>query len=193
MSDAIETIEYKNHTIEILPDMNPESPREWDNICEFHCGHRRYNLGDFHYTESTREDFNEMYRKAKRQNDIILPLYMYEHSGIALSIQSFYRRLPQGHAEFDSCQVGYVIIRREKVLEEWGKKRITKQFREKLIRIAESEIQTYNQYLRGDIYGYNVIDEDGNETDSCWGYYGTEDAITEAKSIVDYKTNEVKV
>ena len=35
MTDAIETIKYKGHTIEICQDENPFSPREWDNICEY--------------------------------------------------------------------------------------------------------------------------------------------------------------
>ncbi len=50
------------------------------------------------------------------------------------------------------------------------------------LKIAEAEVQTYDQYLRGEVYGYQ-IDEDG---DSCWGYYGIEDCLEEAKSTVDW-------
>ena len=43
--EAIQTITYKNHTINLFTDENTDSPREWDNLAEFHCCHRRYSLG----------------------------------------------------------------------------------------------------------------------------------------------------
>ena len=36
--------------------------------------------------------------------------------------------------------------------------------------IAEEEVQEYDQYLRGDVWGW-VIDPDG-DNESCWGYCG---------------------
>ena len=36
MSDAIETIEYKGHTIKIVQDDGGDGPREWDNLSEIH-------------------------------------------------------------------------------------------------------------------------------------------------------------
>ena len=49
-------------------------------------------------------------------------------------------------------------------------------------------IETFNAYLNGEVYGYVVDDYE----DSCWGYYSVEDAIGEAKSIVDWKIEEEK-
>jgi len=196
MTDAIETIEYKNHTIEILPDMNSESPREWDNLCEIHSCHTRYNLGDGEFNYNMRNDydenrFNNMLKEAKRNKDIILSLYSYEHGNIALSLSNDSYPF---NCRWDSGQVGYVIIRRKKIIEEFlpSKKRLTLKVRERAMGCAKGEIRTYNQYLCGDTYGYSVKNED-SEVDSCWGYYGIEDAITEAKSVVDYQTKEVKV
>lgn len=51
--EAIKTIVYKNHTISVFNDKNPDSPRNDDNIAEFHCSHRRYNLGDDGFNPST--------------------------------------------------------------------------------------------------------------------------------------------
>ena len=56
---------YKNHEIQIEYDDSPESPREWDNLCEIHHWHKRYNLGDFNYTDT--ENVEEMLADAKRQ------------------------------------------------------------------------------------------------------------------------------
>ena len=47
MLEAIETIKYKNHTIEVFQDENPENPiKEWDMLGEFICWHRDYDLGN---------------------------------------------------------------------------------------------------------------------------------------------------
>ena len=42
-------IKLKNgQTLEIYQDEHGESPREWDNMCQMICFHKRYNLGDKH-------------------------------------------------------------------------------------------------------------------------------------------------
>ena len=184
MTDAIETIEYKGHTIKIYQDENPISPREWDNICEFHCSHRKYNLGDKEFNYHDGQDCIEAITERKRNGDLVLPLYMYDHSGITISLCTFYGRLSQGHAEFDSGIVGFVVVPRKKMLEEFGKKLFTPKLKEKALEIAQNEVDTYDQYLRGDVYGYVIDDGDG---DSCWGYYGDiKYAIEAAEETIDY-------
>ena len=180
MGTEAETITHKNHEIAIEYDDSPESPREWDNICEFHHWHKRCNLGDTRHTNE--ESVEEMLAIAKRQGDIVMALHCYEHGGITISLNSFYGRVPGGHYEFDSGQVGFVIIRRKKMLEEFGGKTFTAKLKKRAREIAEAEVETFDAYLRGEIYGY-IIGDDG---DSCWGFYSIEDAIEEAKSTIDY-------
>ena len=36
----------QEYRIRIMPDYDPSSPREWDNLGIMICSHRRYNLGD---------------------------------------------------------------------------------------------------------------------------------------------------
>ena len=167
-----ETKMYKGHKIEIKYDENPESPREWDNICIFHITHSRYSFGDKNYND--RKSIDNAFHEAKRNGDIVLPLYMYEHSGITISLSPF-------SCPWDSGQVGFVQVPRNKIIEEFGKKIFTKKLKEKALEWAKIETETLDSYIRGDVYGY-VIDEDG---DSCWGYYSIEDAMIEAKSVVD--------
>jgi len=192
MNEAIHTEQYKNYTIEIYPDLYPESPREWDNLCVLHCWHKNINLGDenyYLYNESDEYWLNKNIKDARNNGDIVLPLYIYQHSGVVLSLGSFAGKLPQGHYEFDSGQVGYLVIPKKKAIEEFGNKIMTKKVEEKALKVAEGEIKTYNQYLAGDIYGYKILNENGKEIDdgSCWGFYGLEYTLAEAKSIVDYE------
>ena len=42
-------------------------------------------------------------------------------------------------------------------------------------------------YLTGEVYGYEIEDPDGEEDgDSCWGFYGFDYCMQEARSIVDH-------
>ncbi len=181
--DAIETIEYKGHTIEIFPDACDESPRDWDNLTEIHYHASRYVLGDTNWYGKI-EEYEEMLAEAEKNGDLVINMFAYIHSGVALSLESFHGRLPQGHAEFDSGRAGTVIVRKKDILENWGKgeTELTDELKEKGYNAAKGDIETLNQYFAGDVYGY-VIDDDG---DSCWGYYGTECCIEEAKSVVDW-------
>lgn len=74
------------------------------------------------------------------------------------------------------------------MLKEFGAKRFSSFLKKRAHDIAEAEVQTYDQFLRGEIFGYR-IDEDG---DSCWEFYSKEECMEEAKSIVDSMV-EVKV
>jgi hypothetical protein len=47
---------------------------------------------------------------------------------------------------------------------------------------AEGLVETWNQYLEGDIWYYEIVDEDGEHVDGCSGYYGLDDCIAEARS-----------
>lgn len=180
--EPVETTTYKNHNISIFPDENPESPRDWDNICEFHCSHRRYSLGDKGFNYSNSSDCISAAQEANKQGDIILPLYLYDHSGITISLSPF-------HCPWDSGQVGYVIVRREKMLKEFSAKRFTKSLKNKALIIAQGEVETYDQFLRGEVYGYKI----DNNGDSCWGFYGQEECLEEAKSTVDWMVKKEEV
>ena len=172
--EPVETINYKNHTISIHYDSDAESPRTWDNLAEFHCSHRRYSLGDKGFNYSNGQDCIEAAQEAEKQGDVVLPLYLYDHSGITISLSPF-------SCPWDSGQVGFVIIHREKMLSEFGAKKFSKSLKAKALKIAQVEVETYDQYLRGEVYGYK-IDPNG---DSCWGVYGQEECLNEAKSVVD--------
>lgn len=48
----------------------------------------------------------------------------------------------------------------------------------------EAEVSLYNEYLRGDVFGIIVYDED-EMLDSVWGVYGEEYALAEADNLLD--------
>ena len=44
----------------------------------------------------------------------------------------------------------------------------------------KDEVEVYDQYIRGDVYGFIIEDLQGNNVDSCWGFYGWEAAAEQA-------------
>lgn len=81
----------------------------------------------------------------------------------------------------DSGQVGWIYIDRETGQREWGRF-----WRKKAEKYLIAEVEEYDQYLRGDVWGYTITDKDGNEVDGCWGFYGYDYAVQEAKGCADW-------
>jgi hypothetical protein len=172
--EPIDTIEYKGFKINIYSDFDPMNPRtEWDNFGHMICFHGRYNLGDKHSMS-----IEEVHELVKRKDVIYLDLYLYDHSGLTLKSSTngnpFYGRLPQGHAEWDSGQVGIIYVTFEEVRKEWSKKKLSKAIKQKAMDCLEAETEVYGQYLSGDVYGYNVtsLEDEDIGVSGCWGFFG---------------------
>lgn len=180
---------YKGYTIKIEQDDCVESPREWDNLGTMVCFHNRYTLGDKNnpYSADNYNNWTEMEKDIRKAEGtrIISPLYLYDHSGLRIKIGNFYGLLPQGHAEFDSGQVGFIYASNAKIRKEYNVKHITKNVIEKVKKVLENEVKTYDQYLSGDVYMFSIEDAEGENVDSCGSYYGYYETLEEAKRIVD--------
>jgi hypothetical protein len=172
------TEEYKGYKIDIIPDEFPESPIECDNLGTMVCFHGRYTLGntDHGYDHRDYNSMSELKADIIRKEDpaVILPLYLYDHSGLRISTSSFSCR-------FDSGQIGFIFISKKKARYEYNWTNITKSRGELLTKYLINEISTYDKFLIGDVYGYK-ISKDDEEIDSCWGFYGAEYCLREAKS-----------
>ena len=220
MDNLIESIDYKSCVIEVYPDFDPQNPREWDNLGIIVCSHGRYELGEEQFDKNRIDyysSFDELFAdyinlkykivdpkeydtsneteiqkvwKWIDKNLLYAPLYLYDHSVLRMKIGSFYGLLPQGHAEFDSGQVGFIYVDKEKLRKEYGK-RITKNIKEKAMQVLNGEIDTYDSYVSGQIYGYMAKDSKGEDINSCWGFFGdTDEMIKEAKGEIDYYLKE---
>lgn len=176
MSDFYERNECK---IWITQDMDPESPRDWDNLGVMICSHRNYNLGDEQFSSSDYEGWEDLKKYLYKERDaaIVLPLGLYDHSGITMYVG-------ENHDRWDGGQVGFIYMTNEVFKENYDyadQEEATKQATEYL----KGEVKTYAQYLEGDVWGFNITNKYGEDVDSCWGFYGTESAEEEANSVAD--------
>lgn len=180
--------EYRGHHINIYYDESPESPREWSNLGTFYTAHRRY-LPEKEFDEHF--DIDEVYvdgspghfRKTFLRDYIALNIYLYDHSGQAVSSAPFSCR-------WDSGWFGMVAVPVEAVKKEYGWDKITSYRRRKIKGYLQNEIDTYNEYLHGEVYGFQItsVSDDSEVLDSCWGYFGDaglEQLKDECRDLID--------
>jgi hypothetical protein len=177
--DAIKTIDAGNGVrVHIYQDENPMTPREWDNLGTMVCFHPRYKLGDtgHGFTPDTLQD------KLKEPGLVWLSLYLYDHSGISISsgppsLRKDPNHYPMDPGGWDTSLIGAIFADAETIKREYGD---APDAGERALACLRGEVETYNQYLTGDVYGYVIEDAAGKHLDSCWGFYGEEDAEDEA-------------
>jgi hypothetical protein len=182
---------YKKHRIEIVADQSPENPREmWDNLGIIAYSHRNYKIGDEEINTNEFDSTEEIIKWLKKEKGAvaILPVYAYEHGGIALSTG----RGSQFSDRWDSGQVGYIYTTKEKIKEFLGKdiKKLNPQMRKRVEKMLEQEIETLDDYFQGQVWCFRVYDDaegEGEMIESVCGFYGdTGDALQDAKSTVDW-------
>lgn len=161
----VEEIKTKdNHTLKIYTDDYAESPREWDNLAQFVCFHKRYDLGDKHDIDhNDYESWEEMIEANTKEGDIVEPLYLLDHGSITISTSPFM-------CPWDSGRIGYAVVTKEAIIECYGDD--SPESRSRALRCLEAEVETYDHYLQGSVYGFELYDENDVLLDSCFGFYG---------------------
>jgi hypothetical protein len=127
----------------------------------------------------------EIVKRARDEGDrvlAIMPLYLYEHSGMTISAS-------KGNpytCRWDSGQVGWAYVLESQARKmgcldgtytdrETGEQRpYTKADYEEII---VGDVSTYDDFLTGSCYGYEVLGRDEEHLDSCWGYYCGKEGI----------------
>jgi hypothetical protein len=224
----LDTIEYRGFNINIYPDHDAGdcgNPREWNNVGTMACWHSRYTLGDkqiydmdefkqelaieacprlenlidcweegkgwelYQYCDKSDAMIEKAVNAVLDRFYIILPLYLYDHSGITMNTSGF-------SCPWDSGQVGIIYATIEQCKKEWS----GDDWRERAVNCLRGEVEEYDHFISGEIYGYTVEPKDTNKEiecdDSCWGYLGYESAmetmVNEAKASINYAIKDYK-
>ena len=176
--------------IRIEQDTDPTSPEEWDNLGEIAYCSSSECLG----TENvSRDRLDEIARGIRDGSLIGMPVWAYVHSGV--TIKAAYTN--PFSCPWDSGQSGFVYTTKEKAIKEFGKTILTKKVREQALKCLVSEVETFDQYLTGDVYGYIIeefVEDEWQQFYSCWSFYDEEDCIEEAKSAANhYKSKQIEL
>ena len=187
--EPLETYEFGSFTAKIFLDEMGWDPRENDNVGEILYTSSRYTLGD------RRVDADEIREITEDPEAIWLPVYAYIHGGVTISTVGKGQYIDR----WDGGMCGIIYAYRNNVrkmgIKPWGDHETIE---DAVHAILEGEIEEYDMYLRGDVYGIVVEDENEEEIESCWGYYGWDYAREEAqrqaesyyKYFVEHKMSE---
>lgn len=191
MDKPDEVIQKGKYLIEIHQDPDPINPRtDCDNMTVMACFHSRYNLGDvgrkdFQWSNSREgmQEFSE-WLEENRDKLVYKELRLYDHSGLTISASGSYPY----NDRWDSSSVGVIYVEKERILKEFGIAEWGPEAEEKANGVLDGDIETYDNYLRGECYGYQIKNsETGEDLDSCWGYLGDKKyCIEEAESMVEH-------
>ena len=183
-------------------DNDSEDPRTWDNPANMLCWHNNYNLGDTHNYGCIHDvlcDLCEQYgldvtticqyksdEETPKQRDrriiedlkeyvCIKFLYLYDHSGITISLNDF-------KDPWDSGVVGIIYMDKTTTLKEFPNSNednwyvIAEQH-------LEDEVTEYDQWITGDVYAFSLDKlvkcphcnhEEEEFVDSCGGFIGSD-------------------
>lgn len=183
--NAYETFSLRNYTVKLYQDYDFETPEQDSGLfivtirnCYFQLEHNDLDANG--YTAD----------KELCSRYWVFPLYAYVHSGVALSMV----RRGQFSDPWDSGQIGFVFVAKS----EW---RLETQDTKRCVSArtaATHYVEYWNQYLSGDVWGYQITDSDGAEIDSCWGLFGLDyarkeatDAVPETACAVNGETEDI--
>jgi len=180
MNNVLKAEKFGDKVVEVRYDTEPENPRNWENIGTMVYRYRGMSENE---AELDFEPFNSLqelidHAKAELNALVVLPLRIYDHSGLSMSVG-----IAGG---WDSSQVGIIYADKERVTNEFGADYTL----ERVEQILRSEVDIYDHYLTGEVFGYQIVEEstcshcnhrDKEILDSSWGYYSVEDAFEAGK------------
>ena len=167
--------------VSIIEDLDPQNPREWDNLCTITC--RRgssWDISDDGEAIAKEQTGEWLDAKKNDPNIYIMPVYMYDHGGQTISLAPF------GDI-WDSGICGYIWVTKEKVLSECMC--TDDNWKEVASNHMADEIRIYNDYITGNTWQWQLLEPEEiqhtkistgetwtttqwNVVDSCCGYYG---------------------
>jgi hypothetical protein len=168
MDNYIESIEYKDHKIDLHYSDYNEDPTSWHTPAErgatFVMSHKRAVVPceiDINW-----EDYAgwEDAAKSKAKGKVIRYVDWYEHGGVAVSLV----KEPIPTDKWDSGIVGFIFGDNEDDI--------------------NSAFNEWKDYVEGNVYDFIIYNKEGEEVDSLCCIYGRENVEDQAKDAVDALT-----
>lgn len=197
-----------------------EDPRSWDNLGTMLCRNRHYQLGDCNTNRETEEQLAEICRKYGKSDEEIdemtfaeeiqfilnqdnicgLPLYITDHSGISMQTYRF--------DAWDSSFVGLIFVEKDFYLAQTCLKD-EEGWKEKAKETLKSEVETYSDFLEGNVYEWTLYEptvvirqsmdgkelsreivEEGEVVDSMGGFYSP--TLEDVENYFDFEIAEIE-
>ncbi len=160
----------KHVTLEIIQDEYPSNPRDdFDHISTFYGPkNSRYLIGGKKDIEIDYYDLEDTIKAFRKEGAVIV--------------------------EFDSnAGTCYAVVERSQLQKEYlGFGYSMRKALYWARQCTKGEISEYLAYANGEVYGYKVMDANGEELDSCWGFYGEEYCREEGESSAQWHDEDIE-
>lgn len=179
--EAVEVFEADGLTCKLFYDDSPSSPADWDQLASFRTWGREADVfgaageavsdpGD------DRVNGSAVYVRALTlfgEAAAVLPLRVSDYGSSGLRVHV---------TDADDCNA-VALTTHKRVTELCGEGYHSRAW---ILGALEGELAEWRQYFEGDVYGYVVEDANGEHLDSCWGFYGLEYAVEEAREMLAF-------
>lgn len=166
-------IKFVTMILKVQQEEFPESPRNWCAGTQMGMWHKRYRFpNELFMTPDDYDNWEEMSEALQKEFHIVLPIYIYDHSGLAFSTSPF-------SCPWDSRQVGFICYKEELSSE------LTEQMKGTMI----DEVDQYHNYVNGYLYEYLIEDSEGEIVISCGGFNSI-DAATQEGNLMLKEINQ---
>lgn len=172
MSSVIHTETVRGYTVEIHPDDYCSTPRDK----EIDVGILAVN--DRRVSGEETIDGEKYARLIARRDVVWLPVYLYDHSSYAIGTNQ------DGYpfsCPWDTSHIGIIYADYARIRDRLGVSRVTTKVRKQVTAIFRSELETWCQWLNGYCYGFVIKDNSGEMINSCYGFYGMDHCLEEAR------------
>lgn len=157
----------KHYIYAIEPDEDAESPRHWDNLGHLACWQqarpRWLKLGDQElepscgreeYLERLVEEANPGFVERLERRDLTPEQWQ---EAVTQAFSRYYVAIDWCHPQDGQAQ-GLIWVTKDRIREEYKVKRITKSVMGLAISALQSELDIYDQYLLGEVWGYQILE-----------------------------------
>lgn len=189
----------KRFEVTVEDDMNPIDPRMNDNMGVLIAYHKRYNLGDYKFNKMHKaaaddcSNWAEFERYLRESHDaaVILPVYMYDHSGVCLSVDPY-------EDKWDSGRLGLIYCTNAMIKNEYSVDEVSLDLVLQVENRLKEEVKDYSSHLSGEIYHYvieeievcNLGHEHRTVVDSCGSYYSIDDCTFDGNTALELYKNK---
>lgn len=104
---------------------------------------------------------DELLKKASTKC-VILPVYMYDHSGIALSTSPF-------NDPWDSGLLGYIFAYKDDIRKAYGVTRISPKLKEDVLEVFKHNIKIIDDVYNGNVFKVTIEDINQPHLSCCYG------------------------
>lgn len=173
--------------VRIVVDEDPPNPvKEWDNLGTMILLNGWSKAGDSHaWGDPWHDDWGR---------ESPLPARIEQSAGSILFLPLFLRCPSRGGllagdpGDWDpnTRPDGICYVTLEDVRKEYSCKRISRRVKDLALGVLRQEVETYDDFLTGSVYGYVIQDPFGETVDSCFGIYGLDYARQEARSQAEW-------